>query len=255
MFFSSIKQNYLKKTNGFVIIKCDDFYELNENVNKLNEIIYKYNIKVSWGIIGGLLRNKDAIDFVKKERRGGHYHFFNHGYYHYGSGDEEGYEFENKAINKQIEYILMTQEIVKNKCGLILNCFGAPCNHVDYGTAVALSKIPQIKFWYYGINDVRFGIKVLPRSFELEQKVGKPKYTFFLESYEHFFKSRHLNGFGSNSPKYLATIQCHPNKWKDEDFLEFIKFLNFLNRNNISTITPNDLIKNKSHTKSITFFL
>ena len=67
-----------------VIIKADDLKDYGVTVKKLDKIIRKENIKISWGIIGNSLDNpsEDYVQFLKNNADGRYYHFFNHGYLH-----------------------------------------------------------------------------------------------------------------------------------------------------------------------------
>lgn len=239
-----MKTNLLNN-NAFVIIKCDDFYKITENVIRLDQISNKYNIKISWGIIGSAIKNKSAFDFIRNKNKE-NYHFFNHGFTHAvrHSKNQNIYEFQDD-FEKQIQYIGKTQEIIKKECSIKLDCFGAPFNHFNLTTSVALKKFPEIKYWYLGLNDVRNKVTVLPQQIKLEEKVGTPVFDFFLKGFNSFLQARYLNELNSKTPKYLFTVQCHPNLWDDTAFSEFEKLIEFMQSNKIQTITPKDLNNRK----------
>ncbi len=218
-----------------IIFKADDLSGITDNVLQLDELIKRQRIRVSWGIIGSSLRNydKDFIEFLKKNKRFSRYHFFNHGWLHLG-GEED--EFKNKNMTYQLEALQNTQRIVAEKIGLVLNTFGAPCNHIDDNTLDAMERIPELRYWYYA-NPKTTKINIL-RSFELEKGVGKPNYDFFVENWTKC----------TNKARIL-TFQIHPNMWSQDAFAEFEKIVLFLKKKGCRFITPNQVSQKNTKSK------
>lgn len=210
-----------------IIIKCDDLCGMTNKVIKLDKIIKKYKMKVSWGVIGYSLESPSPNykNFLLEPNNT--YHFFNHGYYHnVGPND---YEFDGPAESDQYELIIKTNELYNNITKKKLNTFGAPCNHIDNNTNLALSKIPDIKFWYYG-KDNESNTNLI-RSLNIETDIGCPNFKFFIEQVR--------NAKIINNPLIL---QCHPNAFEKKHFLELKLIIRFLLKNNCKFITPDDLI-------------
>ena len=176
-----LQKPHTKHNRCDVILKADDLADCNKKVLKLDKIINKENICISWGIIGKSLENPSLKDlsFLKNKKQCTNYHFFNHGYLHLGG---EEYEFCNRSVNEQYNFLKQTQEIVKNKTGIILDTFGAPCNHIDDNTAKALEKFSEIKNWYYGLNSSK---RIFHRYIEIEDGVGNPDFFQFKKQWHN----------------------------------------------------------------------
>lgn len=210
-----------------IIIKCDDLCGMTKKVIKLDKMIKKYKIKLSWGVIGYSLEqpSNNYLKFLLTPENT--YHFFNHGYYH--NVGPNNYEFDGPGEIKQYQLILKTNMLYNKYTKKILNTFGAPCNHIDDNTNLALSRIPDIKFWYYG-KDNESNTNLI-RSLNIETDIGCPNFKFFIEQVR--------NAKIINNPLIL---QCHPNAFEKKHFLELKLIIRFLLKNNCKFITPDDLI-------------
>lgn len=228
-----------KLKNAKIVIKADDLIKYDRNVKRFNNIIKKENIKANWGIVANSLENadEDYINFIKnsdKDRFG----FFNHGYTHSMTvtpQDKIICEFGGKTMQEQLRYLKDAQRLVKDKTGLTLNAFGAPCNQINLETKKALEQIDDIKIWYFGM-DAKDKIN-LKRYSEIEISVGKP-------SYQHFIKKTAKYLLDQNSDEVLViTYQIHPNNWHTKDRREFRKIVKFLKNSGASFILQDDMLK------------
>lgn len=228
-----------KLKNAKIVIKADDLIKYDKNVKRFNNIIKKENIKANWGIVANSLENadEDYIDFIKnsdKDRFG----FFNHGYTHsmkVTPQDKIVCEFGGKTMQEQLRYLKDAQKLVKDKTGLALNAFGAPCNQINLETKKALEQIDDIKIWYFGM-DAKDKI-ILKRYSEIEISVGKPSYQYFIKKTAKYL-------LDENSNKALViTYQIHPNSWNTKDRREFRKIVKFLKNSGASFILQDDMLK------------
>lgn len=228
-----------KLKNAKIVIKADDLIKYDRNVKRFNNIIKKENIKANWGIVANSLENadEDYINFIKnsdKDRFG----FFNHGYTHsmkVTPQDKIVCEFGGKTMQEQLRYLKDAQKLVKDKTGLALNAFGAPCNQINLETKKALEQIDDIKIWYFGM-DAKDKI-ILKRYSEIEISVGKPSYQYFIKKTAKYL-------LDENSNKALViTYQIHPNNWNTKDRREFRKIVKFLKNSGASFILQDDMLK------------
>lgn len=210
-----------------VILKADDLKDYGITVKKLDKIIRKENIKISWGIIGNSLDNpsEDYVQFLKNNADGRYYHFFNHGYLHLWSKNTE---FGTKPYEYQLLHLRKTNDLVKDKTGIILDTFGAPNNAIDKNTTLALEQISQIKYWYYG--DKSSNKKTFERIFDLEYGVGSPNYKLFKKSFEN-----------NKNKSDLYVFQIHPYMWNSEGFLNFLVVVNYLKSKGAIFVAPSEV--------------
>ena len=208
--------------NKYIILKADDFSKVTKSVKNLDKLIKKYNLKISWGIIGCSFEkiSNDDILWCKERIATENYHFFNHGYTH------EQNEFEPLSFNEQIEHIEKTQFVVKEKLGITLDTFGAPCNSYNQELKHVLEKFNDIKYWYFGDNpSVK---KVYPRIVNIEYPFFKPNYKLFKKAFEQ-------------SADKILVLQIHPNSWNFFGFYNFKKIIKYLIEQNCIFTFPSDL--------------
>ena len=215
-----------------VIFKCDDLARITKSVKILDFLTKLFCVKLSWGIIGKSLQNPSTryVAWLKKRYASGRYHFFNHGYFHLC---EKEYEFDQKPLSYQTAMLRNTQTLDKKHLNITINTFGAPANHIDQNTAVALSSFPEIKYWYYGRNPNTQTPIVLPRLIDVEQSVGIIDFAFFKAAWQAHPKQK----------GEIITLQMHPNMWHHVHFLHFCTVIAFLRSEGAYFITPNDLLK------------
>lgn len=211
-----------------VIFKFDDLINSGKKVEKLDRYVKQEGLKVCWGIIGKSLENPDKnyIKFIK-ENNLKNYHFFNHGYLHLGGSE---YEFFNKTKEEQETYIRQTQDIVLKNTGILLNSFGAPCNQIDKNTKLALENIPDIKYWFYGLDFKGYNIQ---RLIDMENGVGNPDFKYFLNNFKNL-----------KTDKKVLTIQGHPYMWGYKQYLNFKLIIKFLKKIGCEFIFPEDIGEN-----------
>ena len=224
--FTFRQNNTIQKPERYIILKMDDFAGIKSSKaqKRLNRFVYKEKIKVNWGIIGEWLTNfrKRKINDALKALKSGHYAFFNHGYTHVMN------EFRLLSLEEQIEHLKMTQKITKERLGIKLVTFAAPCNALNENTLTAVESIPDFQFWLFG--DVNFS----KTNFVCELKIEDP---FPTPNFEKF-----VMNFKNNSSSILV-LECHPNAWNSDNFDEFKKIIHFLKQNNCEFIFPTDLTK------------
>lgn len=209
-----------------IIFKFDDLINYNKNVKKLDEYVKNEKLKVCWGIIGNSLEkpDKNYIQFIR-ENNLKNYHFFNHGYLHLCAPE---YEFFDKPQNVQEDFIKKTQDIVLDKIGINLNSFGAPCNHIDENTKLALENVSDIKYWFFGLEDFK-GVNI-KRLVDMENGAGNPDFIFFLDNLKNL-----------KTDYNILTIQGHPYMWNKLQKFNFRLIVKFLKKINCEFIFPEDI--------------
>jgi peptidoglycan/xylan/chitin deacetylase (PgdA/CDA1 family) len=111
-----------------------------------------------------------------------------------------------------------TQQLVKDKTGIVLKAFGAPFNVTNTDTEKALEEFPEIDIWFFGSNKTKESKKlILKRVINLEQPTMSPNSAGLIRDYEYK---------GKFEP-YLV-LQGHPNGWDDRKFNEFAKSVAYL---------------------------
>lgn len=224
-FFTNPKPTYQ------VIIKADDLRGVNPNITKLDKLIEDENIKISYGIIGSSFddnkSNKTLAKYIKQKNNSEHYHFFNHGYTHICNRENYIDEFK-KSKEDQTESLKTTQNIVKNKTGVTLDTFGAPCNEINENTTTVLNESPEIKYWYYGNPEYkRINLK---RIINIENGVGNPDFYFLKDNWKNL-----------KSKNDIIVLQVHPNMWDKNQFLHFRVCIKYLKSLGAEFITPKDI--------------
>ncbi len=217
----------LKSNHSYkIIFKLDDLVDFNSRVANLDSFIKKENLKVCWGIVGKSMEKADKkyINFIKNNHNK-NYQFFNHGYLHL-CGPE--YEFIDKTKEEQENFINKTQKIVFDKTGINLEIFGAPCNHIDENTKLSLELIPEIKYWFYGME--QFKKCNIKRVIDMENGVGKPDFTYFINNLKNL-----------DNKNQVLTLQGHPYMWKLEQQFNFYLIIKFLKKANCEFIFPSEI--------------
>lgn len=206
-----------------VILKLDDLQSLSDNVLRFDRICEKYDLKATWGIIGKALKNADPlyINWIKKHN--GRYEFWNHGYNH----DCEPYEFERSFLS-QVFSIKRTQTLSRKLLKFDLIGFGAPANHINKITALALLCFPKIKYWFFGKG---IGKHCFERSVEIEFPCGNVNFEKFKYAYEKWGQNRNL-----------LIYQCHPNMWSNHDFEQFEYIIEFMKQHDFEFVLPKDVL-------------
>jgi peptidoglycan/xylan/chitin deacetylase (PgdA/CDA1 family) len=222
-----------------VVIKADDLrYYPNDAVfgagwNRFIAFAQEKGIRISIGIICDSL-DQDAPEYFEKIRQlndAALVEFWNHGYHHRRDRETGFSEFRGPDYETQLETLLISQALAREKLGFPFHSFGAPFNAVDQNTVKALRQIPELNSWLYGINDAALlpGQVVLDRSVRVEQPVHYPNYEVFTAD---FLKD-------SNRPYYV--LQVHPGGWDEERLEVFGEIVAFLLQRDAEFITPSEL--------------
>jgi peptidoglycan/xylan/chitin deacetylase (PgdA/CDA1 family) len=216
-----------------IILKADDFTGVSsgtvtENWTRFINLILKKKIKAGLGLIGNSIdgNNKQYFELIKKLYLTNRFEFWNHGFDHViGAVNSDGeifHEFMNTSLEHQKEHLFRTQELAKEKLGIVLRTFGAPGNAFDENTRDALDSVDDIKVWLFGSNES--DKLVLGRFAEIEFPTHYPDYNRFIDNYD-------------STKNYLA-LQIHPNSWDGVRLDEFEKIVDFLVQEKATFLTP-----------------
>ena len=202
-----------------IILKADDLagfpgkdLVVPKRWQRFVDVVEKYKIKATIGIIGNslLFDDKKYFDWVKKYSD--IIEFWNHGFLHrkFNFDGEEYYEFKGTSKEYQLQLISYTNKLAKEKLGFEFETFGAPYNAVDKNTSLALN-YTNIKKGFF-LKDGFKGVNLINR-IDFEFKVGEGSFLFFKENLKSFD---------------YAVIQIHPNMWNENTFIEFENIIKFL---------------------------
>ena len=234
--------------NQFVVLKADDLgkgadYAL-EAFGRLAEMISAQRIRAGFGLVGTSLdlgdvkapsqREKDwhnnvFLPALKKWLGNGRIEFWNHGYTHYCDYQEDGlWEFYGSDSISQRDHIAKTQQLAREKLGITLNTFGAPCNKVDEETAQALAQLPEITTWIWN-SEVKTEKFVISN----ETRINAERETGVVDL--EFFKSNY------NAGKEYFVIMLHPYSWQKEQWQAFSGMVSFLKEKEVGFVTPGEI--------------
>ena len=208
-----------------IIIKADDlagYAGKNESVpkrwQKFVDLIEKYNLKATIGIIGNslLFDDRDYFEWIKYYNNKSIIEFWNHGFLHrqFNFDGETYQEFKKTTVEYQLQLIKFTNQLAKEKLGIKLVTFGAPYNAVDKNTVKALNQT-EITHWFLGCDEFN-GINLLGR-LEIEHPTHTVNLKYLMETFEE---------------KDYAILQVHPNNWDEDSFIQFEETIKFLIKNN-----------------------
>jgi len=217
-----------------VILKADDLAgypgkdkTIPKRWQKFVDIIEKYNIKASIGIIGNSLifDDKEYFEWIKKYNDLGFIEFFNHGFLHrqFNFDGKTYQEFKTTSLKYQRQLIAQTNKLLKEKIGVEFVTFGAPYNAVDENTSQALN-LENIQVGFF-LKDGFNGVNLIDR---LELEV--PVHCVNLKELKDKF-----------SKQEYVVIQLHPNSWNEENFDNFEKAIEFL-QDKVKFILPKEMI-------------
>ena len=198
----------------YLMLKLDDVGARNyRQYFRVVKFLEEKDIVAGFGVVVNSIENADGayIDWLRRIARenGGRVEFWNHGWDHYMKGDV--CEFKGTGLAHQREHLTKSQDVFREKTGLVMHALGTAGNARDADTPKALAERPDITVWIYGDEKNTGGKLVLRRTFNLEYAVGKIDFNKFAGPY----KSRRLDDY--------AIIQGHPNIWNDQSFEEFKK--------------------------------
>jgi peptidoglycan/xylan/chitin deacetylase (PgdA/CDA1 family) len=219
-----------------VIFKADDIREhptdvLSAGWTRFVSLIDDAGVTAALGLIGDSLQDPSTayIDRLNELAKSAAFELWNHGYDHYlNQPTEDGgtySEFHNTTLEHQTHHLSKTQQLAQDVLGLTLTTFGAPGNHIDDNTWVALDAESDILAWFYG--DPRSKKHILERTINVEHPVHHPDFTAFSNAYQ------------SDIP--VLTLQLHPGGWDDFRFTQFETILSFLKDQGCDFVNPEAL--------------
>ena len=244
-----LKKFFVKKgpKRPNVLLKFDDFSRKTRRWNDIFRLLKKYNIKASFGVIGLGMENLSPrnINWIKKLNKSGRVQFFNHGYTHSWKKD---FEFENKSIEEQSLTLKKTQKVFFDKTGIIMTCFGAPCNKRDKNTYNALLDNPDIKTWFVENSNIKYklGICILPLNSVLkEPSENTASLEFHGDDFFSVSLQRTKEEYDKNMDEQILVLQGHPMLWSDESLKQFVLTVKYLKRLGCKFILPDDILNNE----------
>jgi peptidoglycan/xylan/chitin deacetylase (PgdA/CDA1 family) len=234
---SSLKEVSKLDTKPYVILKLDDLWCKNDKVHlgwqKVIEFLNMMEVKGTIGLIGDSLEkdNPAYFQWIKKREKEG-YEIWNHGFCHCRTTENgtEIREFRGKNLKDQLESILKTQQLAKEKLGITMKTFGAPYNSTDSKTIEALEQNLELKIWMFKETNIETNKFLLNRIPEvnIEYPVHQPDFKQFKIGYEQF------------KEEPILIIQGHPRSWtEDKDrFENFKKIIFYLKDEGVTFTTP-----------------
>ena len=234
---SSVKEVSKIHPKPYVILKLDDLWCKNDKIHlgwkKVIEFLNEMEVNGTIGLIGDSLEkdNPEYFQWIKERKEEG-YEIWNHGFCHCRATENgtEIREFRGKIFEEQLESILKTQQLAKEKLGITMKTFGAPYNSTDLNTIKALEQNEDLKIWMFKETNVETSLFLLNRIPEvnIEYPVHQPDFEQFKIGYEKF------------KQEPILIIQGHPRSWtEDEDrFENFKKIIFFLKKEGVKFTTP-----------------
>ena len=239
---SLLKENNSPKNIQYVILKLDDLWFENEPVHdgwtQVINFLNKENVIGTIGIVGNSLEigNDEYFAWIKARHNEGH-EIWHHGFCHCKQmeGELEIREYRGKGLTNQCESISKTQRLAKEKLGINLRTFGAPYNSTDNNTAVALSKVPEIKIWLFKETNSTTDKFLLNRIKEVNIE-----YPVHVPDFEKF-----RQGFMKYKSEPILILQGHPRSWTEDTsrFEDFKKIILYLKKHKVEFVTPFEYYK------------
>lgn len=205
-----------------IIFKFDDLRSVNTSILKLDKIIQREKIKITWGVIGKTFaeQNKEDHEWARKALQSGLYYFWNHGYTHIPG------EFSKLSYKEQVSHLQKTQSVLKEIFNIESNVFGAPHNAINDDTLKAVEQITELKYWFFGNEN--YSKTNMKEVIALEYPLFRPNYKEFKKNYQ-------------NATESLLVLQGHPSYWHWSELYQFKRIIHFLKSENCNFIFPNEL--------------
>lgn len=229
-----------KAKKRYIIVKLDDFGSgpagaaLYPKGLQVTEYLKKRGIPASLGIICKSLEwgNAKYVEWLKANARanGGLFDYWQHGWTHamnikwtdgktyfaeYGIPD---YDYQKANFDK-------AQGMFREKTGLVLDGFCAPCGLVTDETRRLLREHEEIKTWLYGDMKKPEGKFSFRRTCNLECRVGVVETAPFAAQY------------ATQRTRDYIMLQGHPYMWSDESFAAFGRILDRLEEDGWTFVT------------------
>lgn len=225
-----------------IVLKLDDMFvqdgRVPERWLRIAAFSESRKIKVSAGIICNSLEGDHPhyIAELKRQAATGLIEFWHHGYDHrmWKEGEVAYREFSKTDRAHQLDHLVRSQRLAKEKLGITFTTFGAPFNATDATTSEVLaSDMPDIRVWLYGDARNPGGKLVASRvaPTDLEVPVHKPNYAAFVTGYEAERSKGHR----------CLVLQGHPVSWDDAAFAEFVRVVDYLAAQGCTFIHPSEL--------------
>lgn len=219
-----------KAKKRYIIIKLDDFGSgpageaLYPKGLQVTELLKKRKIPASLGICGYSLEwgNPKYVDWLKVNARanGGNFDYWQHGWTHKMNIEWKGKcyiaEYAIPDYSYQKENFDKAQRVFKEKTGLALDGFCAPCGAITEETRRLLREHTEIKTWLYGDVERPEGKFAFRRTCNLECRVGVVEVAPFVNQYK------------SQRTRDYIMLQGHPFMWNEESFAAFERILDRL---------------------------
>lgn len=220
-----------KAQKRYVIIKLDDFgsglngQPVDPKASRAVEEMKRRGHPASIGIIGKSLEwgNVRFIDWIKSNARanGGLLDYWQHGWTHqmyidWTDGKRYIAEYAVPDYSYQKVNFDKAQRVFREKTGLVLDGFCAPCGAITDDTRRLLREHPEITTWLYGDTERSEGKFAFRRTCNLECRVGVVETEPFVAQYK-----------GQRTRDYIM-LQGHPAMWSDESFESFKRILDCL---------------------------
>jgi peptidoglycan/xylan/chitin deacetylase (PgdA/CDA1 family) len=202
-------------------------------------------VKANFGIITETLEGDCPayVEWLKERHASGMLEFWNHGYYgRFPAKDpaaKQG-EYLNRTVEEQAASLKKSQDLVKEKTGIVLRAFGPHAMPPDDNLHPALATVPEIvAVWFYGpAKGAKTEKVVIQRRAELEKPIFRPNFANLHDNWEKY------KGFD-----YLA-LQGHPNSWDDQGFEEFKKVVKFFKEQGCRFMTISEYLATRGAGKA-----
>ena len=229
-----------KAKKRYIVIKLDDFDSgpagsvMRPNGQRVVDYLKKRGIPASLGICCKSLEwgNPLYIDWLKKNARanGGLFDYWQHGWTHqmyikWTDGKTYFAEYAIPDYAYQKENFDKAQSTFKEKTGLVLDGFCAPCGVITDDTRRLLREHPEIKTWLYGDMERPEGKFSFRRTCNLECRVGAVEISPFVAQYK------------TQRTRDYIMLQGHPFMWSDDSFAAFGRILDQLEKDGWTFVT------------------
>jgi hypothetical protein len=177
----------------WVILKADDLRFARADTvapgwRRFVAFVEERKIRASLGLIGIEIErgSPDFTSLISCLAANPRFEIWNHGYDHVVDvQDRSGRtisEFRGTTYEHQLDHLLTTQTLARERCGVVLRAFGAPGNAEDSNTIRAINACDDIRVWFFGSSSSEK--LVLRRTIEIEQPIFHPDEEGFITAYD-----------------------------------------------------------------------
>ncbi len=211
-----------------VLLKADDLKYFISDIlppqwDRFIGYIKSKNIVAGLGLIGySLVEGSPSYSAtVASLQRSGNFEIWNHGYTHELQGQFD--EFQNTTYDFQMNHLLLTQNLAKEKLDITLHAFGAPGDYIDSNTTKVIDAVDDITVWFNGDPHSKKVVLSVGGCY-IESPIFHPNYPDFVSAYS------------PDSGRYL--FQFHPYEWDDNGFENFQRIIEYLMQAGVTFVTP-----------------